>query len=214
MIRLTKSAKPQILIDNELTWTTEYTTLVGTGATIPRTLLGRYKHPDVKSQLITDNAGKCAYCESKILHISPGDVEHILPKSRRPELIFDWNNLTLVCSVCNTNKLDYYDPVNALLNPYTDEPSEHLITLGASVFPSPLSPRGVLTHDVLKLNRVALIERREEKLKNLKLLIYCWENEVDPGRKTTWEDQIKKELEMDKEYVLVSKNFVMSECNF
>lgn len=214
MIKLTKSAKPQILITNEQAWTTEYTTLLGANADIPKTLLGRYKHPDIKNQLIVDNGGKCSYCESKVLHISYGDVEHILPKSRRPELIFDWDNLTLACSICNTNKLDYYNPGNDLLNPYIDEPTEHLMTLGASIFPISLSPRGALTHDTLELNRMALVERREEKLKNLKLLIHCWENETDQVKKSTWEDQIKKELEIDKEYILVSKNYVNEKCNF
>lgn len=73
-----------------------------------------YKHPDVKQQLISVQHGKCAFCESKILHVTYGDVEHFRPKAAvrqdpsddlsRPGyywLAYDWHNLFLSCGQCN-----------------------------------------------------------------------------------------------------------------
>jgi uncharacterized protein (TIGR02646 family) len=76
-----------------------------------------YKQSDVKDALIQLFNGKCAYCESKILHLYPGDVEHFRPKSliKYPKedkvteikpgyywLASDWNNLLLACKNCNS----------------------------------------------------------------------------------------------------------------
>lgn len=76
-----------------------------------------YKEQDIKEALIKLFNGKCAYCESKILHIYPGDVEHFRPKSLIKYLPNDkikelkpgyywlaanWNNLLLACKNCNS----------------------------------------------------------------------------------------------------------------
>jgi len=73
-----------------------------------------YKHPDVKQQLREDQHEKCAFCESKILHVTYGDVEHFRPKAafrQNPDedlirpgyywLAYDWHNLFLSCGQCN-----------------------------------------------------------------------------------------------------------------
>ncbi len=61
--------------------------------------------------------GKCAYCESSIIAVCPGDIEHFRPKGRyeyitsegkqakhKPGyywLAADWDNLLLACPFCN-----------------------------------------------------------------------------------------------------------------
>lgn len=73
-----------------------------------------YGHASVKSALVAMQHGKCAFCESKILHITPGDVEHFRPKAGFRQasddvliepgyywLAYDWDNLLLSCSECN-----------------------------------------------------------------------------------------------------------------
>ena len=70
-----------------------------------------YTKKDVKAALIKLFRGKCAYCESKFLHVYSGDVEHFRPKSQRAEanptrpgyywLAADWDNLFLSCRNCN-----------------------------------------------------------------------------------------------------------------
>lgn len=85
-----------------------------------------YKDRDVRKRLKEMFHGKCAYCESKILHICNGDIEHFRPKgsikigtnSTKPGyfwLASDWDNLLLSCPFCNqtnTHKIDTDGSVN------------------------------------------------------------------------------------------------------
>ena len=69
---------------------------------------GNYKHPDNKRVLEEVSFGKCIYCEAKVTDVYYGDVEHIKPKLKFPELEFDWDNLGFVCAKCNGEKHDKY----------------------------------------------------------------------------------------------------------
>ncbi len=72
-----------------------------------------YSHKDTKKALNEIFKSKCAYCESFIMHIEPGDIEHFRPKaeihSKTGEVLIpgyywlgaDWNNLLLSCIKCN-----------------------------------------------------------------------------------------------------------------
>lgn len=70
-----------------------------------------YRDPEVKEALVLLFEGKCAYCESRIVHITPGDIEHFRPKSEIQEaaqprpgyywLASCWDNLLLSCTHCN-----------------------------------------------------------------------------------------------------------------
>lgn len=69
---------------------------------------------------------KCAYCESDISPVSPGDIEHFRPKNAyqiaKEEglnypgyywMAMDWNNLLLSCALCNrTYKKNHFPLVN------------------------------------------------------------------------------------------------------
>jgi len=104
MRNLPKGPPPQVLIENKESW--------------DRTLAvnqtehnkNRYRHPEIKAALFSETYHKCVYCESKVGHNCPGDIEHKIPKAKRPDLIFDWNNMTIACNECNRRKLEYYDP--------------------------------------------------------------------------------------------------------
>ena len=54
----------------------------------------------------------CAYCEETC----PGEVEHFKPKSRFPELVYEWSNWLIACRYCNGAKSNewpsggYVDP--------------------------------------------------------------------------------------------------------
>ena len=63
----------------------------------------KYDDPLNKEALRKSTSGKCMYCESKMEHISYAHVEHIKPKSKFPELEFEWTNLGFSCQICNTN---------------------------------------------------------------------------------------------------------------
>jgi uncharacterized protein (TIGR02646 family) len=72
-----------------------------------------YKEADVVEALRDLFKGKCAYCESKILHVAPPDIEHYRPKGAVAEdekhpgywwLASDWLNLLLSCLDCNRSR--------------------------------------------------------------------------------------------------------------
>jgi uncharacterized protein (TIGR02646 family) len=56
---------------------------------------------------------RCSYCESNEATV----VDHVAPKSKFPELTFDWENLLMACDQCNTHhKMDLFavfDPVDS-----------------------------------------------------------------------------------------------------
>lgn len=91
-----------------------------------------YSDPAVKRQLIASHRGKCGFCESFIMDVDVGDVEHYRPKSevtRRHRddasqevpvahpgyfwLSQTWDNLFLACKQCNqTYKRNFFDVTN------------------------------------------------------------------------------------------------------
>ena len=93
-----------------------------------------YGDDEVKAALINLQDGKCCFCESKIRHISYGDVEHFRPKAgwiqadeklNKPGyywLTYEWNNLLLSCEICNQR---YKRNLFPLLNPASRATSHH-----------------------------------------------------------------------------------------
>lgn len=153
-----------------------------------------YGHPDVKKALQEIQHGKCCFCESKIGHISYGDVEHYRPKTgwvqstetlNKPGyywLAYAWENLLLCCQICNQrNKKNYFpliDPSVRVLSHYNDisiekplfihpvlDEVENLITFKEEI---PVSigdnSRGNETISKLGLDRELLNEQRRKIL--------------------------------------------------
>jgi uncharacterized protein (TIGR02646 family) len=164
----------------------------------------------VKSALLGAQHEKCAFCEAKTSHVTHGDVEHFRPKAgwkqdpgdrlRTPGyhwLAYAWENLLFSCQICNQRKanqfplkdpkaraatpedVDHEKPL--LIDPFTEDPAEHLAFNGA--FVRPLTERGRITTDVLGLDRKALVDRRRQRLdllKHLRKLQDVYEA-TDPG---------------------------------
>lgn len=172
---------------------------------------GDYKHPDNKKVLKASTSDKCMYCESKITHIDYGDIEHIKPKSTYPLLEFIWSNLGFSCTVCNrTYKKNKYDEHTPLINPYDEEPSEHIICNGAMVFSKQGSERGEISIVDLGLNRPELLEKRQEKIKEIdKAIIACFRT-TNISLKNNALSELKKEANNDKEYSMVIKALFIS----
>ncbi len=112
---------------------------------------------------MSETSGKCAYCESKLRHIHHGDVEHVFPKSLDPARRFEWRNLTIACEICNQNKSNKDPTADHIIDPYSIDPSEHLRFIGSMLYPLG-SVYGKNTTVLLDLNRIELIERRQERL--------------------------------------------------
>lgn len=85
----------------------------------------------------------CAYCriQKKEKHGMTWDVEHILPKSKYPEFLFEPLNLVVACKECNSSKDDYdilqkklpnrkiypIDSENfSIIHPHYDKYSKHI----------------------------------------------------------------------------------------
>lgn len=84
-----------------------------------------FGNKEVKDALIAIQDYKCCFCESKIGHISYGDVEHFRPKAgwvqgneplNKPGyywLVYEWENLLLSCQICNQrNKRNFFPLFN------------------------------------------------------------------------------------------------------
>lgn len=158
-----------------------------------------YQHRTVKETLAKAQHGKCCYCESKIIHISHGDIEHFRPKSETRQskkhpaqkpgyywLVYDWDNLFLSCSQCNGEKSTFFPLRNPrirarchrdeiakekllLIHPSQDDPNDHLFFNREEI--KSRDRKGEITLSTLDLNRIALLEKRREAYKYLLLII-------------------------------------------
>lgn len=204
MIKINKGAKPQILHDKAEEWRDELLAKLEAGEEVSDYQKSRYNRPDIKTAIVAETDGKCAYCESKILHVDFGDIEHILPKSERPEFWFEWQNLTLACGVCNNKKRAYYDELLPLLDPHTDDPEGRLLFFGPMARAFPGDGNAQMTERILDLNRPRLLERRTERLDQLLTLATLIEQTPEPV-KSLLVDDFRKETESDREYASLAR---------
>jgi hypothetical protein len=209
MIRLTKGPVPQILKDKAKEWTDALLAARTGGDKSSEAQRSRYRHVQIKTALIEETHGKCAYCESKLRHVTFGDVEHVTPKSRVPERTFDWENLTLACDVCNQRKGSTRTCADSFVDPYAGEPSEHLIFHGPLLCSIPGSTAGLLTEWTLDLNRAALVERRKERIEALQALLHLVVTHPNPQvRDVIRQDIENHEILADREFAGMSREFV------
>jgi uncharacterized protein (TIGR02646 family) len=205
MIKITKGNNPDILDEKAAEWTADVQAALNAGEELSKSLKSKYNHVTVKAALVAETHGKCAYCESKMRHVAPGDIEHIIPKSIEPALWFEWRNLTLACSVCNTNKSNH----QGFVDPHDDEPSEHFWFAGTAIFPKAGSEKGALTETVLKLNRPELHDKRYDRLSSLERLLRLASQMTNPLQKLMLQqDLIENETKPEVEYAAMSRAFV------
>ena len=158
--------------------------------------------------------GKCAYCESKITHVDYGHIEHYRPKSKFPQLTFEWSNLLLACGMCNGTKYkgEHFPESQEgglLVNPCKDMPTKHFTfdydptTQMASVYGSTV--RGETTEKLLGLNRDELRRHRSKRVRQL----YC----LAKLAKTDKEAKVllKEAIQADAEYAAFARMIYQSE---
>lgn len=208
MISLTKLPKPDVLEQHEEEWTQEYLRYVAGDASISPQARFRYRHADIKTTIRQETNEKCAYCESKVSHVHPGETDHIRPVSKQPHLVVRWENLTYVCSECNRGKSDYDSDQEPLLNPYNDDPEEHMTFYGPMALPRPGDAAGYRTIRVLKLGRSSLFDRRRERIQELQGLIDSWSRLKDGATKDLLKEQILEYAEADREFSALARAFL------
>lgn len=209
MIKLTKLQQPEILKDHAAEWTQVLLNKLAVHAKPTDSEKSKYRHPDIKKVLVQETYGKCAYCESKLTHIAYGDVEHIVPKSTKPEATFDWDNLTLACDICNTNKSDKFSHGAGFIDPYLKDPSQHFYFLGPLIYAKPGDADARLTEETLKLNRAELVERRSERIRYLRDQVEVIRHAPAHLRDILIQI-LNKEANADKEYAAITKVCILT----
>lgn len=199
MRHLKKLEEPEILIEKKVTWLAEFKADKKND-----TKKYRYRHKDIKTQLKKETSYKCIYCESKIGHNTPGDVEHIIPSSKDEDKHFDWTNLSIACTECNRRKNDYYETDVEFLNPYTDNDIEQLIEhYGPIVNWRNGHARAEITIKFLKLNdysRTELVIRKIQKMEDTNTLVERYLSEENPTLKKLQELQLVEMADKKSEF--------------
>lgn len=197
MIRIERPPAPSALLAAAPTATQRLATELAAGEPL-KFERAVYSHPDVKAALVEAQHGKCCFCESKVRHVSSGDVEHFRPKAglrqdadaslEKPGyywLAYSWDNLLFACEECNRrekrNLFPLEDPATrartadalagerpVFVDPARDEPADHIEF--REDIPVGRTKRGTVTIASLGLRRPSLAERRLEKLKMLQQL--------------------------------------------
>lgn len=200
MIKVARSPKPDILERNQQAWTRAL--LDASTDVEKRKAEGKYRHRSIKDALVAMFHGKCAYCESKISHVEYGHIEHFKPKSRFPDLTFEWTNLLLSCPICNgfEYKGDHFPEApegGPLINPCDETPAKHFefvfdrIAKLASIIGK--TNRGQTTETIIGLNRYDLRAYRSKVI--MMLCVLSDYAKTDPDAKILLEEACRDEGE-------------------
>lgn len=206
MIAVTRSQKPAILVHKERDWLAALHEAATEEAKEKAT--NKYRHSEIKRALNTLFHGKCAYCESKIKHVSYPHIEHYRPKSKFPNLTFTWDNLLLACGMCNSAKYkgDHFPETKdggPYVNPCRDDPNDHFDFVYnaqakiTSVYGK--TPRGETTEQALGLNRPDLRTYRNTQITRLAYI--AAQAPYDPVAQSLF-DQAKRD---DEEYAAFAR---------
>jgi len=198
MRKLQKVAEPAVLAANAANWLVEFLADKDNA-----TKKYRYRHADIKSALRDEAGNKCIYCESKVGHNTPGDVEHKIPSSHKEDLHFSWGNLTLACTECNRRKNAYFDEACPFLDPYMDDVEAWLVHYGPIVSWQLGNARAEVSIRTLELNsnaRVQLIARKVEKIEEVMNLLERYQGAAQALQKALLKKQLLAMQDKQAEY--------------
>lgn len=86
-----------------------------------------WNHEAIKKQLLSSSHEKCAYCEAKLDEESKFmEVEHFQDKDSYADKVVEWSNLLPACKRCNGAKGTHDVVAEAIVDPYSDSPADHL----------------------------------------------------------------------------------------
>lgn len=118
------------------------------------------------------SSNKCAYCEIKVNgNGSYMEVDHFRYKDKYQEHVVEWDNLIPSCKQCNTKKGKHDIEVNPILNPYHDNPKDHLCYCNYCIIG--LTEKGRMTESLLgfnnnesnaRINRLLISEKLNKSL--------------------------------------------------
>ncbi|RWL50122.1 MAG: hypothetical protein EOR60_01820 [Mesorhizobium sp.] len=205
MIFLEKGEIPKVLADNAAKWLAELKKEIAAGGKKVEYRKSKYNTKGIKDKIEQETHGKCAYCEAKLLHITYGDIEHIIPKSEDIDLTFLWSNLTMSCDKCNTNKGEKM----GIFDPYGSDPEIEFQFYGPMISHRPGRHIAENTHIELQLNRVQLLERRHEAAKALATNLERLANIADAGERELLRNAIiAQESSREREFSACLKSLI------
>jgi len=177
MIKLEKCDTPEILKDKAKLWTQNLIDAInkyGSYKNIPdlekKKLLSHYHQNEIKEPLFECSFHKCAFCECKPDRGGNIEVEHFAPKSKYPELAFEWDNFLPVCRKCNEAKHDHDTFQESIINPFKEDPEQYFEYNFLIIKPKATCPdkqKAERTIKVCDLNRSSLNIDRAELMKAL-----------------------------------------------
>lgn len=167
-------------IETPITYTPELNTLITSKISDPNFKSEDWSNDDVKDlrkfirDYYRDISKECIYCKKDISLQSANNchVEHIIPKSKNLQFIFEPKNLCVICSDCNEIKKNKEvegidDKITAskkvyiryprssksflIYHPHFDNYNDHIFRCGDIYID--LTPKGTYTMYVCKLNR-------------------------------------------------------------
>jgi uncharacterized protein (TIGR02646 family) len=121
---------------------------------VPDAFYNYYNQKDVKERLKIMYNGLCCYCESRTGVVEFGHIEHRKPKKKFPKDTYNWHNLHLGCTRCNTKKGEKYSAKYPILDAVKDTIPKYLTYAVNSrgVWPKALKKRGETTIQLADLN--------------------------------------------------------------
>lgn len=167
MIELERAVKPAYLTDKK---TAELT------AKFKTSRKSVWNHDQIKGPLLASSYGKCAYCECRLSKESNYmEVEHFEDKHHNPDKVVMWNNLLPSCKKCNGAKGTHDVTSEPIINPYDDDPREHLLWRLYRFRGK--TPKGKNTIDVTDLNNSTrlVLSRFEIGEKISELIEMAWD---------------------------------------
>ncbi|MCX6073765.1 MAG: HNH endonuclease [Campylobacterales bacterium] len=113
-------------------------------------------YKQAKDDLRTRLGSFCSYCEMNI--DNQPDIEHISPKSKKPELEKEWNNFLVACKSCNIIKDNNNEDRDGFVFPDTHNTAflYNYSILGVSVkdnLPNDVKILATATFNLVQLNR-------------------------------------------------------------
>lgn len=105
----------------------------------------------IQDALRKSSSNKCAYCETDVsVKAQYMEVEHYYCQHHFSDLVVDWDNLLPSCKRCNNAKSDHNVAVEPLINPYFQNPADHIEVQGYSLVGK--DSRGKAAVKVIHLN--------------------------------------------------------------
>lgn len=118
MIKLERFQKPLFLTDDKVNELAEEYKRSGSSV---------WNIEHIKEPLLMSSYGKCSYCECDLTEESKYmEVEHFEDKKHNPDKVVTWENLLPACKKCNGSKGTHDVISEPILNPYVNDPREHL----------------------------------------------------------------------------------------